>query len=441
MKPVTAMGISELTDAYRSRRLDPVAVTEAHLERIASFDAAMRSYINVAPDAALSAAASSRRRWHQGRPLGAVDGVPIALKDNIDVAGMPCTAGTEAFRRRMPNEDAPAYSRLCNAGMVLLGKLNMHEGAMGGTTDNPSYGRCMNPLMPGHTPGGSSGGSGAAVAAGLCTAALGTDTMGSIRVPASYCGVYGFKPSNGAISMKGVVPLSFTLDTLGPLARSAKDLNIVTSALLEPSIRLPAAAVSGWRGLRIGRPLQLKSIAAQAQVIEAFDTFLDALARAGAEIVTIDVPEWEPAKARRAGLLVSEAEAAAYWERQLGSKLAGLSEGFAEMLRFPARAGMTKLVAAYETIESVRVAARRVFADCDLIALPTTAETSFPHTEDCPPDQGNLTALANIARSPAIAIPVRTVSMPASVQLIAAPEHDHRLLALAPAIDQLGLHT
>ena len=144
---------------------------------------------------------------------------------------------------------------------MILGKLNMHEGALGATTDNPVFGRCMNPVRPGYTPGGSSGGSAAAVAAGLCAGALGTDTMGSVRLPAAYCGVYGFKPSNDAVRSDGVVPLSFTLDCVGPLARSVEDLAILAHALLEQSRAVPSPkAAASVAGLRVGVPRQIDNV-------------------------------------------------------------------------------------------------------------------------------------------------------------------------------------
>ncbi len=437
MAQVTGLGIAELSAAYRARRLDPVDVAGAHLEQIASADATLRSYITVAAELALAAAMRSRDRWTRGQPIGALDGIPIALKDNIDVADLPCTAGVEAFRQRIASSDAQVFRRLHDSGVVLLGKLNMHEAALGGTTDNSMYGRCINPLMPGYTPGGSSGGSGAAVAAGLCVAALGTDTMGSVRVPASYCGVYGYKPSNGAISTEGVVPLSFTLDTVGPLARSAADLAVMAAALLQTNDKLAAPRIHGWRGLRIGRPRQLDSVDLEPVVRAAFERLLQRLARKGAEVLTVDLPAWDPSRARRAGLLVSEAEAACFWERQLGTRLTGLSPELAAMLRYPGIAGLAKVIASYEAIEAIRVACRRVFTEVDLLALPTTPQASFQHTAHPPVNQADCTALANFARAPALAFPLATDHLPVSAQLIAAPEQDGLLLALAPEIDRL----
>src|SRR5262249_46782901 len=226
-----ADSVRNLSVGFARGEPNPVDTAEALLSCIANDDPELRCFITVDREGALRAAAASRDRHAARRALGPLDGIPVAVKDNIDMAGLPRTAGTEAFRPRIPRPEPPVVERLKRAGAVILGKLNMHEAAFGGTTDNPVFGRCMNPLLPGHTPGGSSGGSGAAVAAGFCTAALGTDTMGSVRLPAAYCGIWGFKPTRGEIQTKGVVPLSVTLDTVGPLARTAADLGIFAEAL------------------------------------------------------------------------------------------------------------------------------------------------------------------------------------------------------------------
>lgn len=439
LEDVHRLGLAELNAAYAARSLDPLGATEAYLARIAAEDARLRSFVTVAAEAARAAAEESRRRWQAGRPLGPLDGIPVALKDNIEVAGLPCTAGAAAFRDRIPAEDAPVVARLQRAGAVLLGKLNMDEGALGATCDNPVYGRCINPLMPDHTPGGSSGGAGAAVAGGLCAAALGTDTMGSVRVPAAYCGVYGLKPTKGAISGEGVVPLSFSLDCVGPLARSATDLEIIASFLLEPPPRafstpVPSPSLSE---LRVGVPRQLDEVELASEVRAAFGRFCDALRDAGATVAPVDLVSWHPGKARRAGLLVAEAEGAAYYKARLGADLPGLSAAFASMLRYPEKAGVMRLVAAYETIETIRLDCLRAFADVDVLVLPTTPQTSFPHVSATPLNQADCTALANFVRGPAVSLPFPTGgALPAGMQLMAPPGDDRRLLRIAVAVDR-----
>lgn len=436
---VHRLGLAELKAAYAAGDLDPVAATEAYLARIAAEDTRLHSFITVAAEAARAAAEESRRRWQAGRPLGPLDGIPVAVKDNIGVAGLPCTAGTTAFRDRIPAEDAPVVARLRQAGAILLGKLNMDEGALGATGDNPVYGRCMNPLMPDYTPGGSSSGAGAAVAGGLCAAALGTDTMGSVRVPAAYCGIYGLKPTKGAIAGEGVVPLSFSLDCVGPLALSAADLEIIASSLLEPLPRAFSTAVPSpsLSELRVGVPRQLDEVELTSEVRAAFGRFCDALRDAGATVVPADLASWHPGKARRAGLLVSEAEGAAYYKARLGAGLPGLSAAFASMLRYPEKAGVMRLVAAYETIETIRLDCLRAFADIDVLVLPTTPQTSFPHDSETPLNQADCTALANFVRGPAVSLPMPTEgALPAGMQLMAPPDDDRRLLRIAVAVDR-----
>ncbi len=442
MSDPTELGVAALVAAYAAGRLDPVPVTDAYLARIARDDGTLRSYITVAAQTARAAALASRGRWLEHRPLGLLDGIPIALKDNIDVAGMSCTAGTAAFRDRAPDADAPVVEILKRQGTVLLGKLNMHEGALGATTDNPVYGRCMNPLRAGYTPGGSSGGSGAAVAARLCAAALGTDTLGSVRVPAAYCGVFGFKPTNGAIRSDGVVPLSVTFDTVGPLARSVADIELVAHALLEPPARNRAAqreltSAPALADLRFGVPLQLGEVDMEPAVRSAFARFLDALRAAGAAVIPLDLSPWHPSMTRRAGLLISEAEGHLYYAEQLGPGLPGLSASFAAMLRYPAQARAARIVAAYALAEDVRNACMRAFSVVDALALPTAPQMSFPHEIAAPENQADCTALANFARGPAISLPFAADPLPIGVQPLAAPGGDHRLLSIAAAADRL----
>ncbi len=437
MTDLRALGIAELAEGYGRRRCDPVTVVDAYLAAIEAEDDALRSFITVAGETAQKEANESRKRWEENRPLGMLDGVPIAIKDNIDVAGLPCTAGVAAFRERVPRQDAAVITSLRQQGAVILGKLNMHEGAFGATTDNPAYGRCVNPVRAGYTPGGSSGGSGAAVAARLCVAALGTDTMGSVRIPAAYCGVSGFKPSNAMVSTEGVVPLSHTLDSVGVLARSAADMAIMGKALVRPSAGACAASPTSLAAIRVGVPRQLAQIDLQPSVATAFDRFIALLSAIGIVVVPVDLQFWNPGKARRAGLLVTEAEAAAYYIGQLGADLAGLSPGFAAMLRYPAQAGPARIAAAYETIEAVRLGCLDAFGAVELIASPTAPHTSFPHDTPAPPDQADSSALANFARAPAVSLPSATDPLPIGMQLMAAPGKDEFLLSIAMSLTQV----
>ena len=431
---LTLLNAVALQQAYAQGLTDPVAVTRAHLARIAQRNPALQAFVHVCEDLALQQAEASAQRWASGQPLGPLDGVVMALKDNIDVVGIPCTAGTAAYAQRMPAHDAPVYQRLRDAGMVLLGKLNMHEAALGATTDNPVYGRCINPLREGFTPGGSSGGSAAAVADHLCTIAMGTDTMGSVRIPAAYCGVMGMIPTRKRIPTDGIVPLSPTLDVAGPLARSGHDLAQTMACLLGIGLP-PTAQASEWRGLRVGILPQTDEVEMTPAVHQAWQATQQRLQAQGAQVQTVLLPDWSPARNRLHALLMSEWEGADYWLNALGPELPGLSAGLQKMLHYGARLSAEKRQASQAAIDGLRAQAGALFADIDVLLLPTTPHTSFAHTEAAPASQADWACLANVLGAPALSFPCPTEGLPVSCQLLAAPGQDERLLSLACALD------
>ena len=417
---------------------DPVAACEHYLARIAQHNPALNAYLWVDAPRSLAMARDSQQRWAQGRPLSPWDGLPIAIKDNVDVQGWPCSAGTQADRERRPSADAAVVQHLRSLGLVVLGKLNMHEGALGATNANPTYGDCQNPWRAGFTPGGSSGGSAAAVRAQLCAAAIGTDTMGSVRVPASYCGVTAFKPSAGRVSNQGVVPLCHMLDTVGWLTACVADAQALASSLWSHGPAVPlaheasssrATATAAARPLRVGRLVQADQVSLDPVVAQAYAQLCEQLTQAGVQWVDVDVPLWQPTTLRQAGLLLSERDGAAYWTDRLGADLPGLSEGFARMLRYPERAGAAKLAQAQALLDTVRADAARVFGAVDLLLMPTTPQTAFHHDAPVPVNQADFTALANVWGAPALAFPLRTGDLPASAQLLAAPCQDEALWA------------
>ena len=431
---LTLLNAAALQQAYAQSLYDPVAVTRAHLTRIAQRNPALQAFVHVCEDLAFQQAHASAQRWASGQPLGPLDGVVMALKDNIDVFGMPCTAGTGAYAQRMPGSDAPLYQRLRNAGMVLLGKLNMHEAALGATTDNPVYGRCMNPLREGFTPGGSSGGSAAAVADHLCTIAMGTDTMGSVRIPAAYCGVMGMIPSRTRLPMDGIVPLSPTLDVAGPLARSGHDLAQVMACLLGVNLAT-ATDANAWRGMRVGILPQTNEVEMAPAVQVAWQVTQQRLQAHGAALKTVALPDWSPARNRLHALLMSEWEGADYWLDALGPELPGLSVGLQKMLHYGAGLPLPKRQGSQVAIDGLRAQAMRLFAGIDVLLLPTTPHTSFAHTETAPASQADWACLANMLGAPALSFPCPTADLPVSCQLLAAPGQDQRLLSLACALD------
>src|SRR5262245_42704266 len=223
--------LKQASDLIRRRDVSPVELTEACLKRIDAYNPSLNAFITITRDQALASAREMEAELKKGKWRGPLHGIPVALKDNIDTGGIRTTAASGVFKDRVPNDDAEVVARLTKAGAILLGKLNLHEFALGGTSTVTFFGPVHNPWALDHHPGGSSGGSGAAIAADLCIAALGSDTGGSIRIPASHCGIVGLKPTYGRVSNRGVIPMSWTLDHVGPMCKTVEDAAILLSVI------------------------------------------------------------------------------------------------------------------------------------------------------------------------------------------------------------------
>ncbi|ACL59665.1 amidase [Methylobacterium nodulans] len=299
----TLMSAASLARAIAARRLSPVAAVDAFLSRIARLDPALHAFVEVyGPDARL-AAEGADRAIRSGHAVGPLHGVPVAVKDLIDIEGRITTGGSMTMRNRRATATATIVRRLIAQGMILLGKTHTVEFAFGGWGTNQRMGTPRNPWDPAHprTPGGSSSGSGVAVASRLAPWAIGTDTGGSVRLPASFCGITGLKVTVGRVSTHGVLPLSTTLDTPGPMARSVEDVALLFNVIQGPDpldpITRGIAPVDpmpvlerGVRGLRLGRMPAAEREGCAADVLAAYDRALELLDRAGAEIVDIQLP-------------------------------------------------------------------------------------------------------------------------------------------------------
>jgi aspartyl-tRNA(Asn)/glutamyl-tRNA(Gln) amidotransferase subunit A len=418
-----------------------------YLERIAREDHAINSFVALSPTAADEARAAASR-WRRGVAFGLLDGVPIGLKDNIDVAGLPTTGGIAHYRDSIARMDAFCVARLRAAGAVIVGKLNLHEGALGTTTDNAFLGRCHNPLRHGFTPGGSSGGSGAAVAAGLCAAALGTDTLGSVRLPAAYCGVAGIKPGLGLVSTRGVMPLSWTLDHVGVLAPTVADLLPVLHVVggFDPSCfasiraqdRLPDRLQGGVsKHKRIGRLAVVDTYDLPAAIRDAYAHSLQVLSELDHEIVPIALPDIDLTAMRRTALLIIEIEAALVHRDAIDRDPDGFTPAFRAMLAYAERQTASRIAAAYRTLREMGAQVRHAMTELDALVLPTTPQAAFPFDTDVPSSQADFLALANIAGLPAVAVPagVDDSGLPVSMQVIAPPQGDLAALELAAALE------
>lgn len=318
------------------------------------------------------------------------DGVTVGVKANISVVGQFCHGGIKAYSNALARRDAIVALRLRNAGYGLTAVLNMEEGALGAQTDNPWFGKTYNPLKKGYTPGGSSGGSAAAVAAGQVDVALGTDTMGSVRIPSSYCGLWGFKPSHDAQMLKGVMPLSPTLDTVGAHGKTLDDVVAVTEAITGRSFAGGAAGeitVLDWGD----------KVECQPGVLAAFENFTKQLSGAP----TTDLAPYAFTKSRHAGLILSEVEGYEYHKAKLESDPEGFSDFFRGMLEYGSKLPQEKIDAAYTHVKMLREA---TFPD--FILMPTAPQTAFKFGDLVPNNQADFTAFANLADRPAIQFPI-----------------------------------
>ncbi|MBS3962231.1 MAG: amidase [Sandarakinorhabdus sp.] len=421
------LGVVPLLEACRAGRVSVVATTNHYLERIARFDPALRAFTHVDADGARAAARESARRWDAGtaRPL---EGVPIAVKANIDVAGLPVHGGIRALHQRIPAQDAEVIVRLKAAGAVILGMLNMHEAALGVTTENAFFGNCQNPHKAGHTPGGSSGGSGAAVAAGLCAAALGTDTLGSIRIPAAYCGISGLKPTNGLVSSQGLIPLVGWLDCIGPLARSVEDVGAIMAQM---------ADLAEWAPIRrIATLSSIDSVEQAPAVRAALALSVDLLEGLGCTITRHQV-----AIDHREVRVAAFFECAREADVQFGAMAATAPDGFSPYLRSCLELGAGTDAAAADRGRRIMDAAanelQAVLGMAEAVLLPTTPQAAFPHGGEAPVSQADFTALANLAGLPALSIPAGWTAegLPVGVQLVGRARSETALLALGRKLE------
>lgn len=417
-----------------------VELLEQQLSAIAASQPTLNAYLAIDESGARTAAADSdaRRKAGQARPL---EGVPIAIKDNLDVAGMITTAGMATRRdSAVATTDSAAVARLREAGAVIIGKLNMHEAALGADNNNPHFGACHNPHRPGFTPGGSSGGSGAAVAAGLCSAALGTDSMGSVRIPASYCGVVGLKPSWGAISTRGSLALSHRLDHVGPLTRSARDLRRLLPVLagFDPASAQSRAITmvpASTGPLRLG-VVDFGETVQYADGVEAeFARALEVLLGLGHRRVDLATPAFAPGHSRRAGLLLCEAELLVEHRHDWQHQREHFSPLLAKLMSYAEGKSAVDLVDASRLLDQAQVQLQQWLAACDVLVAPTTPQRAFAFADAVPANQSDLTGYANFAGNPALSVPMPVAEgeLPLGLQLIGRVGDELRLIALAEA--------
>lgn len=456
--------IEQVARLFRKRKLSPVELTKLMLARIDKLNPKLNAYLTVTADLALVQAKKAEaelfaprgRKGHRDR--GPLHGIPISLKDNIYTKDIRTTAGSKILQDFAPQHDAPVWAKLREAGAILLGKTNLHEFAYGVTTNNPHYGPTRNPWDLSRIPGGSSGGSAAAVAAGLCYASIGTDTGGSIRIPAALCGVVGLKPGIGRVDGEGVVPLSRTLDFVGPLARSVSDISTVCEALF---VRLEKEEPGYLRkrperlkNLKLGVPKEVFLDVISSDVSREFGEAIRLLQKQGTTINEISIPLLS--EVEQSGNQIAWAEATHHHHQQgwFPARSADYGADVLSRLEMGAKVSATSYLQALDTRNKfcqqiLRAMAGRVDA---LLAptVPITApligeETTKLEGKDHPTRALLLRSNrpANLAPVPAISLPngFSNVGLPVGVQVIAMAPREPLLLRIAAAFERTNPQT
>ena len=463
MLPRGSVSVTELTDLsildaselLRTGAISPVELTRSCLGRIDRLNSTLNAFITVTAESALVQAEQAEAEIRRGVWRGPLHGIPIALKDLIDTAGVRTTAASALFLDRVPVEDAEVVRRLKRAGAVLVGKTNLHEFAYGGSSVVSYFGPVRNPRNAEHIAGGSSGGSAAAVAAGMCLGAIGTDTAGSIRLPASLCGVVGLKPTYGLVSTRGIIPLAWSYDHVGPIARTVTDAAILLQAVAgydsedifsQEGLGCDYSGLAQQRmeTLRVGIPGKPFLHELHAEVRSCFERALAAVRPRLADVKTVDVPLEPDRTAANCESYVYHARTMAeHPERYQQSTLVRLDTG--------KDISASQYIEALHRLFHLRRNAQSLFSEIDVLVTPTVPVPA-PRMEELLSDPSNLrdnevlmlrnTRPFNVLGIPAISVPCGTTStgLPVGLQIAAGARRED-ILFMAARLFESALET
>ncbi|MEK7387887.1 MAG: amidase [candidate division NC10 bacterium] len=452
--------MAELGRMVATKEVSPVEVVRAHLDRVAALDAKLKSFITVCGDQALEAARAAEAELVVGRSAGPLHGVPYGPKDLYNTKGVRTTGGSKILADFVPAEDATVVSRLRAAGLIMLGKLNMHEFAYGPEGLNAHYGDARNPwdATAHRVAGGSSSGSGVAVAAGLCPGALGSDTGGSIRIPASLCGISGIKPTYGRVSRAGVLPLAWSMDHAGPMARTVRDLALMLGAMAgydaaDPTTSvLPvpdyaAALTGGVKGLRVGLLRAHFNDVAAPEVRAAVDAAAKQLEQAGAVVDEVNLAEVVHVAA--ASFAIVATEALAYHAEWMRTRSADYQPDVRDRLKMGALVSGVQYVRAQQVRQLVRREVDAALARRDVLLAPATpipapvlgekATQLGDGTSDVRSALIRFTRPFNLSGHPACSVPCgfTAAGLPIGMQLVGRPFDEATVLRAGDAYQRL----
>jgi aspartyl-tRNA(Asn)/glutamyl-tRNA(Gln) amidotransferase subunit A len=445
-RPLWTLGIATLGEAYRTGDVTPDAVLAATLERIEEVNGTLNVFACLDTGGAREAAAASTARARDSRLLGPLDGIVVTIKDNITVRGLPCVWGTELFRDYVPAADELPVARLRAAGAVILGKTNVSEFTLGrGTVSTPMFGTTRNPWDPDLTTGASSGGAAAATAAGIGAGALGTDGGGSIRRPASHCGVVGLKPSTGRVPRRDGLPVILhDCEVIGPLARNIDDLAALYAAIAgpDPLDRASLAFREAPTGRRLDRALRIAHVPifgddpVDADVARACKDVAEALVSLGHNVERVTVP-FDLATYRRCWPVVSQSGMA--WLLRDRAWQGRIGEFYVEMVQKGNALSAADYVDALTGFRQIQAELGRFFAEYDLLLTPAAGAVPWPAERAGPAHERAFTGFANAAGVPALSIPSRPTDsgMPVGVQLVASFGSEDLLFEVGRALERM----
>ncbi|SOE02074.1 amidase [Blastococcus haudaquaticus] len=441
-----AWTMAEAGERLAAGELSPVELTEAYLAAIAERDDSVNAYLTVTADRAREDAVRAEQELRSGARRGPLHGVPVALKDLIETAGIRTTGGSRILADHVPRRDAVLAQNLRAAGTVLLGKTSTHEYAYGGTSNNPHYGPTRNPWDRDRIPGGSSGGSAAAVVSGTAPGAVGTDTCGSVRIPAALCGCVGLKPTRGRVNLDGILPLAPSLDHGGPITRSVRDAALLLDAMTGTTSEWTAATdVPDLRGTTVGVPTRYFFELVDPGVRAAVQASLDLMADAGATVRPVDVGDLRPLVA--AIFLRVGAEAQEVHRATFPSRREDYGPDLVENLSRPAPTE-ARLAAAEQVIAEGVAALLAALGEVDVLATPTTPLTAPPigaqrvevagedlHIEEM---LTGFTSAFNAAGVPALTVPCGLVGgLPTGLQLVGRAGSEPTVVRVGAAYEAL----
>jgi aspartyl-tRNA(Asn)/glutamyl-tRNA(Gln) amidotransferase subunit A len=448
---LTTLTLSEAATLVRQRKLSPVELTRAHLERIEAINPALNCFITILADSAIQQARQAEDAMLRGEFWGPLHGLPIALKDLFETRGVLTTAGSKFYADHIPQTDARVVELLQAAGAIILGKLNMHEIALGVTNATSHYGACRNPWALDRISGGSSGGSAVALAAGLCLGALGSDTGGSIRIPAALCGVVGLKPTYGRVSLRGVIPLSWNLDHVGPMARCVQDVALLLGVIAGYDPQDPASHITPMNDDFANPQAELSHLQialadddyftlADTEILGLVHQTASVFEQFGAQLSRVKFPDAR--QAAQANSLMVHSDAAAVHQQHLLNQPDDFGADVLKRLQQGAAYSSTEYVLARRTQSVLHRQFEGFFNQYDLLLTPTTPTTApFIEGTDSVEQARTLTRFTspfNLTGLPALSIPCGFTAqgLPVGLQIVSRTWDEQKLLSAAFVYEQ-----